>query len=350
MLDRHNIVYRWDLDKTYLRTEFDTLRDLLRTAVEPATRKQTMPGAASLIREIQSTRPAGLYILSGSPEHMRRVLETKLRLDGVQWDALTLKPSLRNILRGRFHLVRDQVGYKLAALLESRAAVAVENVEIMFGDDAEADAYVYSLYADICSGQVSMDTLAEVLQICRVPRENEEEVLAKARAVQARPHVVAKIFIHLERLSAPSAFLNFGSRLCPFYNYFQPAVVLAELGAMDYNAALRVGADLVIQQTFSADALLASFFDLVHRGRVSKSAAEGLIDAIQKSGKQAYSTAYKEIREFAKLLEQRASMIPESIDEEPASLDHLAIYIQDLDRVKKARLRVIARRLIRAGT
>lgn len=29
-------IARWDLDKTYLRTEFDTLRDLVKTALERA--------------------------------------------------------------------------------------------------------------------------------------------------------------------------------------------------------------------------------------------------------------------------------------------------------------------------
>ena len=53
------MVYRWDLDKTYLRTEFDSIRDLLRTAVEPATRKRTVPGASVLLRELRATARAG---------------------------------------------------------------------------------------------------------------------------------------------------------------------------------------------------------------------------------------------------------------------------------------------------
>ena len=32
-------VYRWDLDKTYLKTEFDTFKDLLRSAFEGAEAK-----------------------------------------------------------------------------------------------------------------------------------------------------------------------------------------------------------------------------------------------------------------------------------------------------------------------
>ena len=65
--ERHRVVYRWDLDKTYLRTEFDTVKDWLRTAFETAHDKRTVPGAGALLREIRTTDQFGIYIVSGSP-------------------------------------------------------------------------------------------------------------------------------------------------------------------------------------------------------------------------------------------------------------------------------------------
>ena len=41
-------IYRWDLDKTYLQTEFDTLRQLVRTAFQRARQKVAVPGARVL--------------------------------------------------------------------------------------------------------------------------------------------------------------------------------------------------------------------------------------------------------------------------------------------------------------
>ena len=38
-------IYRWDLDKTYLATEFDTFRQLVRTAFQKAHEKKAIPGA-----------------------------------------------------------------------------------------------------------------------------------------------------------------------------------------------------------------------------------------------------------------------------------------------------------------
>ncbi len=81
-------IARWDLDKTYLRTDFDTVRDLVRTAVERPDQKRTVPGAATLMREL-GRAGAEIHILSGSPEQLRSRLEQKLRLDGARWASLT---------------------------------------------------------------------------------------------------------------------------------------------------------------------------------------------------------------------------------------------------------------------
>ncbi len=155
-------VYRWDLDKTYLRTDFDTLRELVRTAMQKAEDKVNVPGTAALMRELKSPSTR-VCIVSGSPKQMRRVIEDKLRLDVVKWDELVLKDNMSNLMRGRFRALRNQVGYKLPILLESRIALGADVPETLFGDDAEADAFVYSLYGDILAGRVSEDLLREVI-------------------------------------------------------------------------------------------------------------------------------------------------------------------------------------------
>ncbi|MEM9695200.1 MAG: hypothetical protein AAGA56_21840, partial [Myxococcota bacterium] len=147
-----SFIARWDLDKTYLRTDFDTVRDLLRTAVERPDQKRTVPGAAALIRELTDA-DVEIHILSGSPEQLRGRIVEKLRLDGVRYASLTLKPNLQNILRFRFKAVRGQLGYKLPALLRRRCELTSQTDaygalirETLLGDDAEADAFVYSFY------------------------------------------------------------------------------------------------------------------------------------------------------------------------------------------------------------
>ena len=167
-------IFRWDLDKTYLQTDFDSFRALLRTAMQKAADKRTVPGAATLLRELRqsgSERGVGSRIcfISGSPRQMRKVLLEKLRLDGVEFDEFILKPNLRNMLTGRFRAMREQVGYKLPALLAGRAGVAVETREVCFGDDAESDGFIYSLYGDVVAGRVERPLLHQEVHDIRMP-------------------------------------------------------------------------------------------------------------------------------------------------------------------------------------
>ena len=80
-------VYRWDLDRTYLDTDIHSVRGLIRTALESASDKRTLPGAAALMRALTDADPSSrVFILSGSPTQMRDVLREKLTLDGVRFD------------------------------------------------------------------------------------------------------------------------------------------------------------------------------------------------------------------------------------------------------------------------
>jgi len=340
-IERSRLVYRWDLDKTYLRTEFDTLRDLVSRAFERAADKRTVPGAAALLREIRGAGPAGLFILSGSPEQMRRVLEAKLRLDGIRWDSFTLKPQLRNLLRGHFKFLRDQVGYKLGAMLASREPLAVELDEILFGDDAENDVFIYSLYADIIAGRVSNEVLLGVLERAAVTEEQIPELLRLVTRLPKRPSV-RHIFIHLDRVSALDTFAAYGPRVCPFYNYFQPALVLVEAGAIDARAALRVAADLIIDQSFTADALAASFAELGRRGQVGERARDAVCSALSEMKASEYAGAAPALT--ALLTELRALHITTHAPLIPDTLDYVELLATDRARAKTAKQRVLGRR------
>src|ERR1043165_6917913 len=63
--------FRWDLDKTYLRTEFDSLKDLAKSAIETAADKQAFPGATALLRALRQDGNR-ICIVSGSPTQMRQ--------------------------------------------------------------------------------------------------------------------------------------------------------------------------------------------------------------------------------------------------------------------------------------
>ncbi|HKQ71249.1 MAG TPA: hypothetical protein VJT73_18020 [Polyangiaceae bacterium] len=307
-------VARWDLDKTYLRTEFDSLKDILRTAFERPEKKVTVPGAATLLREIAATG-ASVHILSGSPEQLRARLEEKLRLDGARWDTFTLKPNLRNVLRLRFRAVRDQLGYKLPALLAARAKLAAQRApdgellkEVLIGDDAESDALIYSIYADVVAGDLSDVELEEILVRAEAYKDSIADALRYARIVD---HGVAvdRILIHLDRHSPPSDFAPYGPRVVPFYNYLQAAFVLEEDRRLSPAAVVRVAIDLVLDHRFDGEGLGRSYVDLWRRGHLLGTGAAAIGRAFGEMADIAPLPAAREIEHMVRRLDHVAESI-----------------------------------------
>lgn len=336
-MDAARTVYRWDLDKTYLRTDFDSVRALLKTALEPAADKRTMPGAQTLLRELRGTGPAGIYILSGSPEQMRRVLEAKLRLDDVHWDGFVLKPSLGKLLRGRFRFLRDQVSYKLGALMRSRIALSDMLDEVMFGDDAEADAFVYSVYADLCARRLDAEQLYELLMHANAYEDDARELALLASSLPPRD-VCHRIFIHLERVEPAHAFADFGPRVCAFNNYFQAALVLCHDGLLPAAAALRVGAELVVDHAFHPDVLAASFADLTRRRLLGAEAVERLAEEADKL-RVPSAPAQAALAALGHALRSEGPTEPTIEPRLSEPLDYTALLTRDRARAQAAKLR-----------
>lgn len=273
-------IYRWDLDKTYLQTDFDSFRQLVKTAFQKAHEKRAVPGAAALIRELHSNGNVKLCIVSGSPTQMRTVLIEKLKLDGVEWDELVLKDNLRNLVRGRFKALRGQVGYKLPVLLESRSRAPVDSEEVLFGDDAEADAFIYSLYADMVARRVSEPVVHRVLEAAEVYPDDIHRIMTQWQAMPiADP--VRRIFINLDRLTPPAYFQRYGPRVVPVFNYFQAALVLMADRHLTAPQVLKVMFELVTTAGYNLLTLSNSFQDLLRRGLPIADVAQSLVEALQ---------------------------------------------------------------------
>jgi hypothetical protein len=326
-------VARWDLDKTYLRTDFDTFRDLVRTAFERPDEKRTNPGAGALLREMVRAG-ISVHILSGSPEQMRQRLEDKLRLDGIVWDSFVLKPNLQNMLRLRFRALRDQLGYKLPALVHSRATADRERArrsrpdfdiarpkETLFGDDAEADAFVYSLYADVLRGAISPEELAHVAELGRMYEDVRDTLAQDARSIE-HMEVVERILIHLERQSPPDDFRAYGPRVIPFYNYFQAALAVFEDGRLGAPGVLSVAAELVVQHRFDGDSLARSYADLGRRGHLRGTGVEVLEQALEQL-EPVPEQARTELRTLVRLLPAAATAAAAGYrGDEPVTVDY----------------------------
>ena len=266
--------FRWDLDKTYLRTEFDSLGDLARSAIETAADKRAYPGASALLRALRQDGHR-ICIVSGSPTQMRQVLAAKLALDGVAYDEFVLKNNLKNLLRGRFRSLRAQIPYKLPAMLQSRIGAAA-TAETLFGDDAEADAIIYCLYADLVAERVTLADLERVLIASRAYDDDAARILDLARRVP-KQDAVNRLFIHLDRRSAPVGFRHYGPRLVPVFNYFQAALVLYADRVLSARQVIFVALEMLDSGQFELGHLATSVQDVLRRGRITRDVALELV-------------------------------------------------------------------------
>ncbi len=279
--------FRWDLDKTYLHTEFDSLRGLVRIPFETAQDKIAAPGVATLIRGLRaSAERAGIEVrvrfVSGSPPQISRAILEKLAMDGIEHDGVTFKDQWSRIRRGKFRDLREQVGYKLTELLRDRRSEPAGTEEYLFGDDWESDPLVYSLYADVISGALSSDELGRILQALNV--DPELAILADELAEHLlHENAVRRIFINLARKTPPRRLEPYGSRLVPSFNYLQTAACLFDTGALDLVAIEDLVAAMLVEYDYDSVRLINSLRDIERRAQLSAAGASVLARSLSRA-------------------------------------------------------------------
>lgn len=344
-------VIRLDLDKTYLRSEFDTLQDLVKSAFERPADKQAYPGATALLRALHQNEGYRICIVSGSPTQMRGVLTAKLRLDGIVYDEFVLKNNLRNLMRGRLRAVRAQVPYKLPALLASRVALNAVAPETLFGDDAEADAIVYCLYADLLAGKIPLDELERILVAARAYEDDIAHTLELARKL-VHQDSVQRVLIHLDQRSPTAAFARYGPRLVPIYNYFQAALILYGDGLLGARQVFFVAREMLASSEFALGTLANSLQDLLRRGRLPIDVAQRLADQAAKAARSGELSGAAGLppfddvaRVFADRVRQLGGAAPLEWPDEHPVLDYVSLVdAEHQERREKKRSRVRNRR------
>jgi phosphatidate phosphatase APP1 len=174
-------IHIWDIDKTYLATRFSSAKHLARIPFEFAIDKKSIPGMPAILRAIR--RGTGndfactpLYFISASPPMLRQAIQRKMSLDGVDYDGITFK-SWSTIVRSlRLQRLRDQIGFKLCALLTSRIKRPTA-LEYLYGDDVEFDAIAYHLYASLLTTALNTSTAQSLLQKEHLGHEDQRCIL-----------------------------------------------------------------------------------------------------------------------------------------------------------------------------
>jgi hypothetical protein len=251
----------WDIDKTYLDTRFSSFRGLVSIPLELAVDKEAVPGAVPLLRALRrGTGPQSaltpLYFVSGSPPQLRKVIQTKMTLDGVQFDGITFKDQWGLLKARRARDIKRQVGYKLTALLGYRRGVPARAPWLMFGDDVENDAEAFLLFGAVIGG-LRGPRLEARLAEAEVHAEDRALIHELVAELPPGPDPVARVFILLANQSDPSRFTD--PRVVPCRSYLQTALVLAMEGRVDADAVATVARGLrrgrVPEQTLAEELL-----------------------------------------------------------------------------------------------
>ncbi len=228
-----------DIDKTYLETEFESVVDLARTAMEDARDKITVFGVREVLMAARWSRgapPNGLHFVSSSPPQLRRVLESKLALDGLDWTSDTFKNQAYNLQRRRLSLLRHHVAYKTLAILTIMAKRADAGGRfVMIGDNAESDPLVYSGVARLIEGRIPVADFEQFLFNAGVQAIETRQIMPVAEEVHGKGTVVA---VFIRKVPGPRGHKPFGMdpaawpQMTGFTSYFDVALGLLQVGVL----------------------------------------------------------------------------------------------------------------------
>jgi len=247
-----------DVDRTYLATRFSSTSKLLGTLMEFAVDKQSIPGMRTLLRELRRgphglSRQTPLFFLSASPSQMRPILQRKMLLDGVEYDGTTFKDWVGVLTGLRLSRFREQLGFKLTALLTARRTLPRGAWEVLLGDDLETDPLAYCLYADILAGRLPEERFVPLLVKLGVAACDAEEIAHLRRQLPVLPTGVRRIFIRRERYPSAESFLDHWPHLVACGGALEISVAWAWDGLLAAPNLLRVSRELAERATDPAE-------------------------------------------------------------------------------------------------
>jgi hypothetical protein len=271
-------VFVWDIDKTYLQTHFSSLKGMARIPVEFAIDKKAIAGMPEILRGLrrgpgEDFACAPLYFVSASPPQMRRVIERKMLMDGVEYDGIVLKDWLKTLRQLRPGRLREQAGFKICALLSGRLN-RPKSVEYLFGDDVESDAEAFFVYARLLSGELTAGEAETRMLKAGIKRDDRRCIRALLDRLGPDRGRVERAFIHLEHNTPPERFASFAPEVVPVKGAVQLSLSLYALDLLDAETVRRVVASVKASPSPGDIASLVS--DARKRKLISKKKIEEL--------------------------------------------------------------------------
>ncbi len=158
-----------DVDKTYLNTDFESLKGLLWIPFEVAVDKVTIEKMNLIYQALRygtGSSPAltPLFFITASPPFIYSPLTSKMIRDGVEYDGIVMKDQDILLKKMEFKQLKSQVTYKLFALFSLINLIkSRDNNIILLGDDTESDLSIYLLFKKIVEENPPVFKAADLL-------------------------------------------------------------------------------------------------------------------------------------------------------------------------------------------
>jgi len=282
--DYEGPVFVWDVDKTYLDTDFKSVWGLLRIPLEMAIDKRIIPGTAATLQECRRgpgprPRHTPIYFVSASPPQLAPVIRRKMLLDGLQPDGFLFKDQLTLALQGRFKQLKHQVEYKLTAHWLLIADLPRFAKLVVVGDDWESDALVFSLLDRVQRGELEGDHLAQALREAGVRPRSIPAMLDAAVQAAGRAQVAQAVVI-LTKGREPAFAAPYSPPVRTAREALQAAALFCDAGLLSPQGVARVASHFQAQWGWDAKRVWASLDDLGTRGAIPGSLLQTLRETL----------------------------------------------------------------------
>jgi hypothetical protein len=176
---------------------------------------------------------------------------------------------------------------------------------ILFGDDSESDAVVYSLFSDICKRRLRPEEINSILEALHVLPEQRRRILSLQELTEDYDPV-EKIYINLVADTDPDYYAKFGRRVLATFTSLQAALDLLADGRISLQAAVIVARDMITNYGFTPEELAKNLDDLNKRGFLRPETEAQILPVFKEEGllPKHFSPAFRPTKALQKIGEK----------------------------------------------
>ena len=319
-----------DIDKTYLETKYESIKEMAKIMLESAVDKKTVEGAREFLRALKFQRPMyhggvspPLHFVSSSPPQLRTVLEHKIGMDYLLCSSNSFKDQIYNIKMGKLSLLKDQAAYKVASILSLCQNFRGIKYLVLIGDNAENDPYVYTLIKHILTQRISRPESITCLELMGVPTDTAEEIFARLND-PSLDFENLKVMMAIREVRPQKKTGALAHDIFWFQDYSDLALTFFQLGYFSHEALTQYFSESLKYSRISADDILSKWYgyrEWGSRGKTSGKTKEG--KETKEKGGYAYAPLEAPTPEAPKVEELLSSLGGKaSVGQPPLRLAH----------------------------